>query len=154
MKTKKLIAITAILLTILFCSAGANAASKARGNAKITNYSMSHNQYYNNSKGFYIYYSFVVNGMQGRQLKCVATLYRSNGSKIHFYNGSVASATWYCTPGYPTTNFNNNWFFFPYNLNVPYGYNPNCYAIIRIYDAASGRVLGKSSKITFNYTRS
>lgn len=126
-------------------------AAFAGARARITNTYFSHNAYHNGSKGFYLYYNLTVDGMEGHQIKAVATLYRSNGKPIHYVSGKSTAINWYGNPAYYSTTYNNNWFFFPYNFNVPYGEN-SCYAVIRVY-APNGKLLGATPRITFTYTR-
>lgn len=143
MKHFKLLAALVALITVSSLSFSAQGA-----NAIITQSYLQHNQYVNNQKVMYVRYSFDTYGVRGQNIKAEVTLYKSNGKPIYGYNGAKMSNTQTLYAGYDRTIFNNYWAWFAINaMNLPRGRN-NCYALIRII-SSSGKLLGKSQKLTF-----
>lgn len=144
---KKLL--TILLMSVMFVALGADESKAA--SAHITNMYLQHNQFHNGNKGMFVRYDFNVTGQMGRNVKAEVTLYKSNGKKIYFQNGSLVRFTLSCTPGYETTFYNGSWAFFPYaTMNLPYG-RTDCYAMVKIY-SSGGKVLA-SRKENFWITR-
>ena len=125
---------------------------KAPG-AKITSCFIEHNQYRNNSKGMYVKFEFELNWMKGQEIKYDISLYRSNGAVMYQKSGKPEKITSTRIPGYTFTNYSDMWGFFPYaGMKLPSG-AWNCYALVRLYDVKTGRLLATSNKIDFQMTR-
>ena len=124
--------------------------SKDAQGVKITGCYLEHNQFYNGAKGMYVRYSFDTNWMKGKEINTVVSLYKSNGSIIYGYNGNPKKVP-NIRPILSTfSSTSNAWVHFPYaGMKLPKG-KSNCYAIIKIYDAKSGRVLATSNKLSFS----
>lgn len=108
-----------------------------------------HNKYHNNNKCLFVHYALQANWMKGKELKCVVTLYKADGTLMKQKNGKPETTTEYLTPSYTFSVWDNRWASFPNNgMNLPKG-KTNCYAIIRIYDAKTGKLLASSKKLEF-----
>lgn len=138
-----------LLLTVMLMAFGIED-SKAAG-ANITNLYTQHNQFHNGNNGMFVRFDYNVSGLRGKTVKAQVTLYKSNGQKIKFLNGTTATYTLSGTPAYDLTNYNGMWVFFPHSFNLPRG-RTDCYALVQII-SPSGKVL-TSRKTTFWYNKS
>lgn len=121
---------------------------KAQG-AVFTKHVIEHNKYVGNSKVMYVWYSFETSWLKGKEIKTDVTLYKSNGSVISQNNGKPEKVIGTVTSTYTFTSFSDRWAYFPYaGMKLPKG-STNCYALIRLYDAKTGKVLATSPKLTF-----
>lgn len=99
----------------------------------------------------YINFAADIDGLQDVPLRWTISLYKKNGSPIYFKNGGKAVVDRYITPSYPSTHYEEEWGWFPYN-SLRFGYGRTyCYALIRIYDDQTGKLLKTSKKIDFWY---
>ena len=125
---------------------------KAPG-AKITSCYIEHNQYRNNSKGMYVKYEFELNWMKGKEVRSEVCLYRSNGAVLYQNSGKPEKVIGTGSGVYTFTKYNDQWAFFPYaGIKLPKG-AWSCYALVRLVDVKTGRVLATSNKLDFQMTR-
>lgn len=119
----------------------------------VTSAHLDHNEYYNGSKGMYVRYDFETNWMKGEEIKCVAEIYRANGSPVYRPNSrSQDSHTVYYTPNYIFSKFSDKWIHFPYgSMALPSG-KTDCYVSLKFYNARTGKLLD-SRKLNFTLTR-
>lgn len=116
----------------------------------FTEYYTEHNEYHNGAKGMYVRYDFEANWLKGKDLKIVVGLFYKNGTKLYNIKGKADQTEGYATPGYTFTIYNDQWSFFPYaGIKLPKGKKTTLYAIIRVYDDRTGKLINSSPKMEF-----
>ncbi len=119
----------------------------------FTSHYLEHNKYVDGQKVMYVRYEFETNWLRNKQLRCEVALYKANGTPLYTNQGKHHKNVWNPTPTYTFSTYSDRWAWFSYSaMRMPKG-KTNCYAIIRIYDAKTGTVLGKSPKLEFTFTR-
>lgn len=104
-------------------------------------------------KGMQVKYSFNTYWMKQMEIKIVTSLYFSNGKPLNYIRGNAISATQYITPSYIFRQYYDCYVHFPYEMMaLNYG-NNDCYAVIRFYNASTGKLLGSSEKLRFDVIR-
>ena len=149
---KKLITIMTFALAVIF--GGLTNEAKAANSADINSFTVKQNVWQNLQDGMVITFYYTVHGMRGQNSRGEVTLYKADGSKIYLNNGQLAqySLIWQ-NLGYDHVRIQNQWIFFPYKaLKLPSGSN-RIYAILRIYNATTGKLLKTSGKLQMTINR-
>lgn len=122
----------------------------------ITELYQEHNEYRDGAKGMYVRFTYDANWLKGVDIKWTIQLFKKNGTPIYHVNGSKEIVTVYSCPNYTFSEYNDPaWGFFPYSgFKLPKG-KTDCYAIVKFYDATTGKPLPVSgnNRIDFYFTR-
>lgn len=121
----------------------------------VTSQYIEHNQYRDNVKVMYVKYAFEANWMKGREIKWTVSLHKANGTPIYYSGGGTEKVTSTATATYTFTVWNDRSAFFPYSgFKLPRG-KTKCYAIIKFYDAKTGKAIPAkgNKKMEFDFTR-
>ena len=141
-----------LALAVLF--GGLTSEAKIANSADINSFTVNQNVRYNSQVGMVINFVYTVHGMKGQKSRAEVTLYKADGSKIYLNNGQLAqySLIW-LNVGYDHLQIQNQWIFFPYMaLRLPAGRN-QIYAILRVYNATTGKLLKTSGKLQMTINR-
>lgn len=117
--------------------------------ATVTNAYLEHNRMEQGQKVMFVRYGARIFGLRGGQVKCVVSLYKKNGKPLTDLSGKALSNTLYLNPAYDDTVYNNNWAWFAYSHMKVTAARTDCYALIKIYNARTGKLIGKSQKLDF-----
>lgn len=121
----------------------------------VTNQYIEHNQYHNNAKGMHVRYEFEANWMKGREIRWEVRLYKANGTPIPLASGGVEKVTSNGTCTYTFCKWSDLGAHFPYSgMKLPRG-KTNCYAIIKFFDAKTGKPIPAkgANKMEFNFSK-
>jgi len=130
--------------------------TKAAPGIVVTSQYIEHNQYRDdNAKGMRVKHAFEANWMKGREIKWTISLHKANGTLIYHTGGGTQKVTATGTATYTFTVWDERSAFFPYSgFKLPRG-KTKCYAIIKFYDAKTGKAIPAkgNKKMEFELTR-
>ena len=127
--------------------------SSSRQSAVISNAYLEHNKYLDGNKVMYVRYNLDTYGLEGKKVRVEVSLYKKNGKPLYQNNGKKEKQDLMLNPAYEHTVYTNNWAWFSYgHMKLPSG-RTNCYAVIKVYNASTGKLLKTSQKLDFYVDR-
>lgn len=151
MKTRNLILFLFLSIFMLTPISQELEAKKTSSSSSIsfTNPRLDHNQYVDGNKVMYVRFGMRIDGMQGRRLKWTVSLFKKNGNPLYTNEGKKEVQSVVFSPAYPSTVYNSEYAWFSYShMKLPQG-RTYCYALIKVYDDATGRLLKTSPMLDF-----